>query len=61
MLIYLDGIIRSKSGEFEELFGRVIDSFYHEASLSSIAMWSFSIEELSSSGQSNESSLYQAS
>jgi hypothetical protein len=31
---------------FKELFGWIIESFYHETSASSIAMWSVSIEGL---------------
>jgi hypothetical protein len=55
-----DGTSRPKSGEFEELFGRVVESFYHETSAASTAMWSVRIADLSSSGPFNKSPTRQA-
>ena len=55
--MFSDGMSRPKSGEFEELFGRVVESFYHETSVASIAMWSVRIADLSSSGLFNKSSI----
>ena len=61
MLNFVDGASHTKSGEFEELFGRLVESYYHETSVSSIAMWSVSIDELNSSGGSNTLPLCESS